>query len=231
MNLESLYNSELGVNVNQLWDHVKRYENSLFVELGSSPGTSATVMLIDSQVKNNNVVAIDTELRWLPAHLMQNRRYEPIKGDSSSVGKIWDRVQIAGLFVDTIHAKEQVLCEIKFWYPHVKEGGFIAFHDTHWADDHFDVYNGVQYEKPEKAVIEYFGIDESLNHEDEFIKVSSYPESFGMTFVEIKKKKDYESNVKDWDAVFKVRDELTKFCWADKPDETKDMIIDFEIGS
>ena len=84
--------------------------------------------------------------------------YTKILGDSVTVGKYWDK-KISGLFVDTFHIKEQVLCELYFWYPHVEEGGFIAFHDTNWPEGKHDVYDGIVWDRVEEGVKSFFNVD------------------------------------------------------------------------
>ena len=47
--------------------------------------------------------------------------------------------------------------------------------------------------------------NEGFTYEDEFISVRHRPESWGMTTVHIKKKKDYIENIDDWDDIFEDR--------------------------
>lgn len=62
---------------------------------------------------------------------------EQILGDSAEVGKLWEEVDIDLLFVDGDHIAEGVEADIRAWFPHVKIGGYIAFHDYNnsvWPD-------------------------------------------------------------------------------------------------
>jgi len=132
-------------------------------------------------------------------------------GDSSTVGKYWDK-KISGLFVDTFHIKEQVLSELYFWYSHIEEGGFIVFHDTNWPDGKHDVYGEITWDRVEEGVKSFFNVN-SLNYEDEYIKMLNYPESWGMTIVEIKKKKDYVSEFPNWEEIIDRRNHLISLFW------------------
>ena len=168
-------------------------------------------MLIDSHTNNNKVFGVDVDWSMLNQSVDSHPNYTKILGDSSTVGKHWD-TKISGLFVDTFHIKEQVLSELYFWYPHVEEGGFIAFHDTNWPEGIHDVYDGMTWDRVEEGVKSFFNVD-SLNYEDEYIKMSNYPESWGMTIVEIKKKKDYMSEFPNWEEVIDKRNHLISIFW------------------
>jgi hypothetical protein len=74
-----------------------------------------------------------------------------------------------------------------------------------------DTYGGIQWGRVEEGIMEFFGID-SLTYEDEFIKVENYPESYGMTFVTIKKRKDYTKS-ENWEEVFQNRNNLISMFW------------------
>jgi predicted O-methyltransferase YrrM len=54
---------------------------------------------------------------------------DQILGDSKEVGeRFWDK-PIDFLFIDGDHSEQGVGGDIDAWFPHVKEGGYIAFHD------------------------------------------------------------------------------------------------------
>jgi cephalosporin hydroxylase len=225
MDLSKFYNTDLGINSNMLHQTSSKYKNSIFVDLGVREGNSSEIMLINSDINNNKVYGVDVDWSLLKQELKVHSNYTPILGDSSTVGKYWDK-KINGLFVDTFHIKEQVLTELYFWYPHIEEGGFIAFHDTNWPDGKYDIYNNIVWERPEEGVKSFFNID-SLNYEDEYLKINHYPESWGMTIVEIKKKKDYISEYKNWQEVLNLRNKLIGIFWneSNKSNVKIDLIL------
>ena len=63
----------------------------------------------------------------------------------------------------------------------------------------------------ESFICEFFGLDSIGDYEDDNIKVTCYPESYGMTFVKLKKK--IKPPTLDWDTVFKERNELIAQYW------------------
>ena len=182
-------------------------------------------MLIDSHINNNKVFGIDVDFSTLNESVRLNPNYTTILGDSSTVGKYWD-VKISGLFIDTFHIKEQVLSELYFWYNHVEEGGFIAFHDTNWPENKHDVYGGITWDRVEEGIKLFFNVD-SLNYEDEYIKMSNYPESWGMTIVEIKNKKNYIFELPNWGVIMDRRNILINLFW--NQENKKNVKIDLKL--
>lgn len=225
MNLNRFYSTDIGINANPLYEVVSKYKNTTFVDLGVRSGVSSEIMLIDSYDNNNKVVGVDVDWSMLNPSVGSHPNYTTILGDSSTVGKYWNG-KISGLFVDTFHIKEQVLSELYFWYSHVEEGGFIAFHDTNWPAGKHDVYDGIVWDRVEEGVKSFFNV-ESLNYEDEYIKMSNYPESWGMTIVEIKKKKDYVSEFPNWKEVIDKRNRLIGIFWSEE--NKGDVKIDIEL--
>jgi len=225
MILQKFYSTDIGVNANPLYDMISKYNNTTFVDLGVRSGVSSEIMLIDSKTNNNKVFGVDVDWSKLNSIVNSHPNYTKILGDSSTVGKYWDK-KISGLFVDTFHIKEQVLSELYFWYPHVEEGGFIAFHDTNWPEGKHDVYDGITWDRVEEGVKSFFNVD-SLNYEDDYIKMSNYPESWGMTIVEIKKKKDFISEFPNWVDVINKRNHLIGLFWNEenKSDVKIDLVL------
>jgi hypothetical protein len=209
-----ILNDDLGVNKNVLYDITSKYTDSIFVDLGVREGLSSKIMLSDSVKNNNKVFGVDVDWSMLNSEVSSHPNYTTILGDSSTVGKYWDK-KISGLFVDTFHIKDQVLSELYFWYPHLEEGGFIAFHDTNWPIGQHDKYGDITWGRVEEGVKLFFNVD-SLNYEDEFIKMSNYPESYGLTIVEIKKKKDYISELPNWKEIIDGRNHLISLFWNEE---------------
>ncbi len=212
MNLEKFYSTDLGINSNVLYNVVSEYKNSTFVDLGVRTGISSEIMLINSNENNNLVFGVDVDFSLLNPEVGSHERYTKITGDSVTVGKNW-KSKIQGLFVDTFHIKEQVLTELYFWYQHLEEGGFIIFHDSHWPDGKHDVYGGIVWDRVEEGIKKFFEVDE-LDFENEFIKMSHFPESWGMTVVRIKKKNEGIAKSLDWNSVFNMRNHLISLFWS-----------------
>ena len=49
--------------------------------------------------------------------------------DSKELAKIWDKGELAMIFVDGNHSYESVKVDIELWWPHLKSDGWMLFHD------------------------------------------------------------------------------------------------------
>ncbi len=221
---DHLLNTDLGINVEPLYDIISKQKNTILVDLGVRSGVSSEIMLIDSEENNNVVFGVDVTFDQLHPVVNHHSLYTKILGDSVTTGKKWDK-EIGGLFVDTFHIKEQVMCELYYWYKHVRVGGFIAFHDSNWPEDKHDVYGDIVWPRVEEGIKEFFNI-ESLSYEDEYITVNNYPESWGMTIVEIKNKKDYISSYNKWNDIFDRRNYLINLFWNENNKANVDIELD-----
>jgi hypothetical protein len=211
MKLEEFYNTDIGINANYLYEITKKYKDTIFVDLGVRSGISSKIMLLDSYKNNNKIYGVDVDWSMLCNSVDTHPNYTKILGDSSTIGKYWNK-KISGLFIDTFHIKEQVLTELYFWYPHIIEGGFIVFHDTNWPNDKNDTYGDIVWDRVEDGIKYFFNVN-NLNYEDNFIKISNYPESWGMTIVEIKNKKNYIIDINNWKEIIDKRNHLISLFW------------------
>jgi hypothetical protein len=217
--------SDLGPNAIKLYEKIANRKNKIFVDLGVRHGISSKVMLIDADINGNKVYGIDVDDSFLHSSVRNNQHYNFLMGDSVTVGKYWNE-KINGLFVDTFHIKQQVLCELFFWFEHVEEGGFIAFHDTNWPENKHDVYGGIIWPRVEEAIKLFFNID-SLNYVDEYIKVVNYPDYWGLTIVDKIKHKNFKENIENWSEIFKSRNQLISIFWNEN--NIGNRIIDLNI--
>ena len=224
-NLTKYSGSDLGENVFHFYDQVGKHSNSTFVDLGVRGGISSSIFLINSKDKNNKVFGVDVDEK-AGKQLFGHSNYTKLLGDSVTIGKGWSE-PISGLFVDTFHIKEQVMCELYYWFEHIVEGGFVAFHDTNWPDGKHDKYGGIIWPRVEEALKDFFGVSE-LNYEDEFIKMSNYPKSWGMTIVEIKKKRDYKKDYSEWSEIFDRRNHLISLFYNEN--NISNINIDLKIN-
>lgn len=195
---------DLGLNGERFYNKLKKYKNCKMVDLGVRTGVSSAIMLEDSIVNNNKVFGVDITKDKVNQNVLNHINYTFILDDSVKAGKQWDSGKIDVLFVDTLHIKEQVLNELYVWMRHLNEHGLVVFHDTNWPDNKRDFYNGKYWDRPEHAIKEYFNLTE-LNYKDEYLIVENYPESWGMTFVNIINKSPYFGKNVDWV-------EVLKFC-------------------
>lgn len=201
--------SDLGENnTHRLETLASTYKNKTFVDLGVRFGYSSEALLRGGGRSPNNCIVhgVDIDFSRLPRSLRTDHRYEYTHGDSATVGKYWNPLRDVGiLFVDTIHVKEMILVELLMWQKHFKQGTTVVFHDTNWEEPGGERIAGIDWERPEVAVVEFFCLPGHVNFEDERVRVEVHPESNGMTFVTIKKVEDFSRNIDDWEEVINKR--------------------------
>lgn len=113
------------------------------VNVGAGVGTSglafaearpdATVFTVDIRkgspiggLQNERNAFKDTDLR-LPKQIL---------GDSHEAGVNWKRGKADMIFIDAGHDFDEIMGDIVYWRPHIKIGGYMAFHDygsPHWG--------------------------------------------------------------------------------------------------
>ena len=127
--------------------------DATIVEIGSYMGRSTTAMAFACRDSKRRIFAIDTfagnesdfvkgknNVDWegggyievFKENLRQNNLLSyvtPIQAYSYEAGKEWNE-SIDFLFVDGSHEFEDVLQDFELFYPHVKPGGIVAFHDV-----------------------------------------------------------------------------------------------------
>ena len=221
--IAGLVDGELGPNIKKFIEIRKSFgKNNFFVDIGVESGKSSRILMDEAKDLNNYVCGIDPIRDPGINDIIENDHYIFLKKDSVSAGKEWRFARPNIVFIDSIHAKEQVLMELHYWWDLLNVGGWAIFHDTQWEGyihkaNHccagkkpgnsglgYDYYAGRAWETPDKAVKAFFGID-SLNYEDEYIQSIHMPESLGMTFIHKKKEKDFKAGISNWEEIEKNR--------------------------
>ena len=108
-------------------------EDPIIVNIGAGLGTSALAFLEmapDAWLTTIDIKqeALQREGAALKDAGIDLTRYASVQSDSIRLGKEWKK-PIDVLFVDGRHTYDYVRKEIEVWAPHVKEHGFIFFHD------------------------------------------------------------------------------------------------------
>jgi cephalosporin hydroxylase len=206
-------NTDLGENSLKLHEIAQTFKNSTFVDLGVRQGSSSGLLCDKSTEYNNQIYGIDLDFTLLNKTFIDGENYVMIEGDSSTIGKRWDKGGVDLLFVDTLHVKEQVLSELYFWIDHMNTNSYIVFHDSHWPEKMAENIGGKQWDRVDDAIIEFFNLKKLENKNTPYITVECYPESWGMTFVKIKKKINFKKNIENWSEVFQKRNELISNYW------------------
>lgn len=226
--IDFIKNGELGENTLDLISIIEGSQgNEIYVDIGVETGKSSKVLLHGAFSNNNKVYGIDPIPVIGIDGILNHPNYTLIKKDSVVAGREWDKGNVDIIFVDSIHAKEQVMMELFYWWDLIKVGGWAVFHDTQWFDyihkfDHpcagkkpgnsglgYDFYQGIAWETPDKAILEFFKIPD-LNHKDQNIECKHYSPSLGMTYIQKKNNFDYKSLTKNWEEIESRRQILLK---------------------
>ena len=114
--------------------------NPKVVNIGSGVGTSGMAFLetrgdlycttVDIQKDGHPHGGLENELIALNnTSINYKSRHAQIHGDSKEVGKHWIGGKLDLVFIDGDHSTAGCGGDIEAWYPHIKDGGIIAFHD------------------------------------------------------------------------------------------------------
>lgn len=114
-----------------LHGHVLRYPNAVVLELGVRSGNSSSAFLAAADVVDGHVWSVDIHLPQAPGWWWETKRWTPIVGDDldpSVLARLPEKVDV--LFIDTSHAYDHTLEELRTYVPRVKPGGVVLMHDT-----------------------------------------------------------------------------------------------------
>lgn len=209
-------NSDLGENAYKMAEFLSDKRDSVFVDIGVRDGYSSGILSIAAAERNNTVYGIDVNFNAFKTELVDEHRYLQLEGDSSTIGKyveIDDLDKVDFLFVDSLHTREQVLCELYYWVPRMTQGSTVAFHDSHWPDGKKDTSGGREWNRVDDAIREFFGLDVLEDVETDEFSVKCHPASWGMTFITMNDPKVFKNHVTDWESVFKIRNDLIACFW------------------
>lgn len=122
---------------------------SKFVEVGSWKGRSVCFLAVEVE-NSGKKISIDSVDTWLGSEehvgheiLKEDKLYKefimniepvkhivnPIRMTSLDAANLYVDESLDFVFIDASHKYEDVLDDIKAWYPKVKKGGFFAGHD------------------------------------------------------------------------------------------------------
>lgn len=199
---------DLGINGERLAQRLAALGNGcVFCDVGVRAGVSSEIMLFYAEARNNHVIGID--VNECPPQLVGHPRYEFIQSDSVTALEEMadsDVPPFSAVLLDSLHIAEQVMCETYFIWPHLRVGGFVAYHDTAWPAGKHDHYLGRDWDRVEVGIKRMFT--------GNGVRIEAFPESWGMTFVT--KLAPCELGG-DWLAVFAARNELLALVPAGVP--------------
>jgi predicted O-methyltransferase YrrM len=121
-----------------LFDSTKKCRSgSIIVEIGSWNGRSTICLAKGSKAGNGaKIFAIDPHVDGTFSDFQRNIRdadvddiVVPIIKTSEEASNGWS-TPVDFIFIDGSHEYELVKKDFESWYPHIKENGIMAFHDT-----------------------------------------------------------------------------------------------------
>ena len=217
---------DLGDNGWRLAELASTFENARFLDLGVRLGPSSALMSIAADEKNNKVVGCDIDFNgfkyggeasgYVGGRDFVSDSYEMCLSDSVTLGKNWKGDPFDIIFVDTLHTREQVLCELYFWSNHLKPMGYFVFHDSHWDHKTEGDWIGDRFwRRVDEAITEFFNLPMNIMkcngaYQNDDILLTHFPTNFGMTFVQVKTldaMERFKSGI-DWEEAFNLRNEL-----------------------
>jgi hypothetical protein len=185
--------------------------NCWYVDLGVRNGYTSRVLLEGSEARDNDVTGVDAS-PTCPPDLAIHPHYAYWQYDSVSwLSNLFTPFKIRGAVVDTLHVREQVMCELYYLWPLIEIGGWVAFHDTAWPDGKHDHYLGRDWQTPDRAIADFFGVSFPRNlqfsTEAEQFSLSHHPDSWGLTIVTKRTNHDFRQGI-DWNPIFAARNDL-----------------------
>jgi len=124
-------------------------DNGTFVEGGAWLGKSSAylcdlakdrikVYIVDTwkgsreELETNHKLATETDIYQIFLENMGDRKFTPIRKESTEASKDFEDESCDVVFIDMDHSYEGVKQDLIHWFPKVKKGGYIAGHDIDW---------------------------------------------------------------------------------------------------
>jgi SAM-dependent methyltransferase len=227
---------DLGPNAWILSDLAQTMKDARFMDLGVRYGASSAVLSVNAKENNNQVCGCDVNFNSFYEYGSKfvDENYLCYLSDSVTLGKNWDEEPFDIIFVDTLHTREIVLAELYFWSNHLKPNGYFVFHDSHWQKNGGDVIGGIEWKRVDEAITDFFNLPTSVMEMDTFetedISLKHYPESYGMTFIQVKNLDSFSKFKKniDWNNVFEIRNTLIDMHFNTENPKFINCNLDFE---
>ncbi len=126
-----------------LTDHVKRLKaGDYYLEIGVKYGKSAACAIFSAMEGVHIFLCDVADWQAVPEpHFTISRKdfFESQKldtksvfmlGDSKKIASVWpNEIKFSLIFIDGDHLYEAVKADVKGWFPHLKKGGTMLFHD------------------------------------------------------------------------------------------------------
>jgi predicted O-methyltransferase YrrM len=110
---------------------VMRYAEPAVIELGVRSGNSTAAFLAAASQVDGHVWSVDIQLPQAPGWWWETKLWTPIVGndlDPAVLARLPEQCDV--LFIDTSHAYDHTLRELRTYAPMVRPGGVVLCHDT-----------------------------------------------------------------------------------------------------
>lgn len=124
-------NSDIHQHLPTLYERTKRYENPVILELGVRSGNSTSAFLAAMMEVGGELWSVDVQPPQHPPNWREVSDWHIIIGDDTSpVVTHGTPQELDVLFIDTSHAYDHTLEELRTYVPRVNYGGVVLMHDT-----------------------------------------------------------------------------------------------------
>lgn len=215
-----MWYGDLGINGKRLEEYTTSLLYQIFVDIGVRDGISSKIFIEKAKRIDGVVYGIDFDRRR--ADKFQDVPfYHFIHADSVTIGKWWPKAYRPDfIMVDSTHMFPITICELYYWWPLLKVNGVIAFHDTCWPEGKKEICGDKIYDRVDDALKVFFDT-ETLNYENKYVKMETFSESWGMTFITKKSEYDFADlnmNYRLWTGWFQERAYILKAQSGDSED-------------
>lgn len=107
-------------------------QNPTVVNIGAGDRAISTLAILEER-KDAVIYSIDIHAKTNEGHYLRkaglpHQRVIRLLGKSQDIGKFWP-ILVDMVYVDGDHSYVAVLEDIEVWWPNLKRGGIMAFHD------------------------------------------------------------------------------------------------------
>lgn len=123
--------SDIQGHLRTLHTTVLQYPQATVLELGTRWATSTAAFLAAAELVDGHVWSVDINHPTYPEWWHQTGLWTLTVGDDMDPVIAFDQpAQVDVLFIDTSHAYDHTLAEVRLYVPKVKPGGVVLLHDT-----------------------------------------------------------------------------------------------------
>lgn len=171
--------SDIAAHLPRLHETVRAYDKPVVLELGVRSGNSTAALIAAAETVGGHVWSVDVDCPRVPVEWDLSPTWTMTQGDDLDPGIVaMQPASVDVLFIDTSHAYDHTLAELRCYGPWVKPGGTILMHDTELEAPEAV---GPQPPFPVRTAIEAW-----LDEQEASVKVEWVPGSYGLAVIEVR---------------------------------------------